>query len=55
MAQEEEQKPKIDYVLFDMDGLLMYASSSLSSIFIFIIYLTCGGDPVLCYPRSLGD
>jgi len=34
-AHNPEQKPKIEYVLFDMDGLLMYALFSLPWIFIF--------------------
>jgi hypothetical protein len=52
IAHSQEQKPKIEYVLFDMDGLLMYASSSLFSLLFFIfsffhflslIYDTAGG------------
>jgi len=39
-AHNPEQKPKIEYVLFDMDGLLMYALFSLPCIFYFLFYLS---------------
>jgi len=35
-AHNPEQKPKIEYVLFDMDGLLMYALFSFPCIFYFL-------------------